>query len=93
MPEVTQTSNRYGNFIGGGSRPGRAAEEYERCNPSRPDEVVGRFALSDEYDVEDAVVAAHAAQLLFVHGQKVGALEQDLARGMAGRRIGQELQH
>lgn len=62
VPELTQTSNRYGNFIGGGSRPGRAGEEYERRNPSQPDEVVGRFALSDEYDVEDAVVAAHAAQ-------------------------------
>jgi len=62
VPESTQTSNRYGNFIGGGSRPGRAGEEYERRNPSRPDEVVGRFALSDEYDVEDAVVAAHGAQ-------------------------------
>jgi len=62
VPELTQTSNRYGNFIGGGSRPGRAGEEYERRNPARPDEVVGRFSQSDEYDVEDAVVAAQTAQ-------------------------------
>ena len=50
-----QTASRHGNFVGGGSRPGRAGEEYERRNPASPSEVVGRFAASDEYDVEDAV--------------------------------------
>jgi alpha-ketoglutaric semialdehyde dehydrogenase len=57
-----QTASSHGNFVGGGSRPSRAGEEYERRNPASPSEVVGRFAASDEYDVEDAVGAAHAAQ-------------------------------
>jgi NAD-dependent aldehyde dehydrogenases len=57
-----QTTRSHGNFVGGGSRPSRSGEEYERRNPAQPSEVVGRFAASDEYDVEDAVGAAHAAQ-------------------------------
>jgi alpha-ketoglutaric semialdehyde dehydrogenase len=57
-----QTASSHGNFVGGGSRPSRAGEEYERRNPASPSEVVGRFAASDEYDVEDAVGAAYAAQ-------------------------------
>src|SRR4051794_32824 len=58
----TQTASSHGNFVAGGSRPSRGGEEYERRNPASPSEVVGRFAASDEYDVEDAVGAAYAAQ-------------------------------
>ena len=57
-----QTVSSQGNFVAGGTRPSRSGEEYERRNPARPSEVVGRFAASDEYDVEDAVGAAQAAQ-------------------------------
>ena len=49
----------------------------------------GHRLLEDHGDL----VAAHLAQLLFAHGQQVGALEQDLAGGMAGAGVGQKLQH
>jgi aldehyde dehydrogenase (NAD+) len=55
-------SERHGNFVEGRSAPSRSGEEYERRNPARPSEVVGRFASSDESDVDAAVTAAHAAQ-------------------------------
>ncbi len=44
--------------------------------------------LEDHRDV----IAANVAQMLHVGGQQIGAFEKDFAEGMAGRRIGQQLQ-
>ena len=52
----------HGNSIDGTQRPARQGETYERRNPARLSEVVGRFAASDASDVGDAVNAAAAAQ-------------------------------
>lgn len=52
----------HGNFVDGRAAPSLSGEEYERRNPARPSEVVGRFAASGEADVDAAVAAAHAAQ-------------------------------
>jgi alpha-ketoglutaric semialdehyde dehydrogenase len=52
----------HGNFVEGRAAPSASGEEYERRNPARPSEVVGRFAASDEADVDAAVTAACAAQ-------------------------------
>ncbi|HEX4518702.1 MAG TPA: aldehyde dehydrogenase family protein [Gaiellaceae bacterium] len=52
----------HGNSIGGQRLPARLGETYERRNPARLSEVVGRFAASDASDVADAVAAAAAAQ-------------------------------
>jgi aldehyde dehydrogenase (NAD+) len=52
----------HGNFVEGRSTSSLSGEEYERRNPAKPREVTGRFAASNEADVDAAVAAAHAAQ-------------------------------
>jgi aldehyde dehydrogenase (NAD+) len=52
---------RHANFVAGERRPASSGEEYERRNPARPDEVVGRFASSGAEDVTAAVDAATEA--------------------------------
>ena len=49
----------------------------------------GHRLLEDHGDL----VAAHLPQLLLVERQQVLALEEDLAGRVAGRRVGQQLQH
>ncbi len=50
----------HGNFIAGASASSEGGE-YERRNPARPSEIVGRFAASTPSDADTAVGAAVAA--------------------------------
>jgi acyl-CoA reductase-like NAD-dependent aldehyde dehydrogenase len=49
------------NYVNGEWSPSVGGAEYERENPWRPDDVLGRFPDSDERDVAAAVEAAAAA--------------------------------
>ncbi len=49
------------NYVGGEWRPPVGGATYERRNPARPSEVVGRFPDSSEEDLDAAVAAAKEA--------------------------------
>src|SRR4051812_38959794 len=51
----------FGNFIGGAWRESASGETFEDRDPADTEQIVGRFAQSDERDVDDAVRAARAA--------------------------------
>src|SRR6478672_7069664 len=51
----------YNNLVDGKRVAPSSGETYEKCNPWEPDEVVGRFPLSDATDVDAAVTAAARA--------------------------------
>ena len=55
------TIKEHGNFVGGTTRPAHNGAGYERRNPAAPDEIVGRFAASDEHDAAEAVAEARDA--------------------------------
>ncbi|HEY5058757.1 MAG TPA: aldehyde dehydrogenase family protein [Gaiellaceae bacterium] len=61
MSSAPDRTEKFGNFIGGETRDSRSGGAYERRNPSKPEETVGRFAESDTTDVAEAVAAAAAA--------------------------------
>ncbi len=50
-----------GLFIDGRARPAADGGTYEIHNPARPERLVGRAASATVGDVDDAVIAAHAA--------------------------------
>ena len=49
------------NYVGGSWSPARSGRTYEKRNPARPSELVGKFPASGEEDVNDAVEAAASA--------------------------------
>ena len=51
----------YTNLVDGKRVAPASGETYEKRNPWAPDEVVGRFTLSDATDVDAAVTAAAGA--------------------------------
>jgi aldehyde dehydrogenase (NAD+) len=51
----------YHNYIGGEWKPSRSGEYFENTNPADTNDVIGRFPLSNEEDVNEAVEAAKAA--------------------------------
>lgn len=50
------------NFIAGAWTPSRSGDTYERCDPWRPDEVIGELPSSGADDIAAAVDAAVAAK-------------------------------
>lgn len=61
VEHTADTEQNHGNFIAGASAPSEHGELYERRNPARPSEIVGRFAASTTSDVDAAIVAAVTA--------------------------------
>jgi alpha-ketoglutaric semialdehyde dehydrogenase len=49
------------NYVGGAWVPASSGETYEKLNPMRPSEIVGKFSSSSEADADAAVAAADAA--------------------------------
>jgi alpha-ketoglutaric semialdehyde dehydrogenase len=49
------------NYVGGAWVPAFSGETYEKLNPMRPSEIVGKFSSSSEADADAAVAAADAA--------------------------------
>ena len=54
-------STVYHNYIGGEWKPSRSGEYFENTNPADTNDIIGRFPLSTEEDVNEAVEAAKAA--------------------------------
>jgi alpha-ketoglutaric semialdehyde dehydrogenase len=51
----------FANYLGGRWQPSLSGATYEKRNPARPSEVIGRFPASNELDVDAATEAAEAA--------------------------------
>ncbi|WP_158736804.1 aldehyde dehydrogenase [Alteribacillus sp. YIM 98480] len=67
------TTTSYKNFINGEWAESTSKEVYEVTNPANEDEIVGKFPLSTEEDVNHAVQSAHKA---FTEWRKVPASER-----------------
>ena len=59
--KAKKTTKTYHNFIGGEWRRGASGEYFENVNPADANDVIGRFPLSNEEDVNAAVEAAKEA--------------------------------
>jgi acyl-CoA reductase-like NAD-dependent aldehyde dehydrogenase len=83
------------NYIGGEWRAARSGQIFESIDPARTDEVLGRYARSQQEDVEAAVAAASAAfpawrrlpapargAILTRMGRLMEARKEELARRM-----------
>lgn len=83
------------NFIGGRWEPAVSGDGFERSNPADSRESIGRFALSDDRDVEAAVDAASRAfpawrdtplpsrgKLLFQAAQVMASRSEELSQAL-----------
>jgi acyl-CoA reductase-like NAD-dependent aldehyde dehydrogenase len=73
MSAVNVDIKTYRNFINGEWVEASSKETYDVLNPANKGEVVGRFPLATEQDVEKAIVSAHEA---FQSWRKVTASER-----------------
>jgi aldehyde dehydrogenase (NAD+) len=58
---ATTSAKTYGNYIGGAWKPAASGDQFENRNPADTNDLIGRFASSDESDVRDAIAAADEA--------------------------------
>jgi aldehyde dehydrogenase (NAD+) len=82
LSTTTSAVRTFSNYIGGQWLPTRSDRVYERCNPARRSDVVGRVPLSSPEDVDEAVRSAERA---FAVWRTVTAPERAVIVGEAAR--------
>ena len=61
MTKTLQKTETYNNYIDGKWVKSSSGKTFESISPANQDEVIGKFALSEEADVKKAIDAAEKA--------------------------------